>query len=81
MTTSVGLRVRANVMVPMRDGVRLSTDLYLPAGTGPFPTILIRTPYDNTLAGLVEKGRRLADNGYAVAIQDCRGRFDSDGEY
>ena len=45
------------------------------------PAVLIRTPYDNTLPFLVEKGRRLADHGYVVAIQDCRGRFDSDGSY
>jgi putative CocE/NonD family hydrolase len=65
----------------MRDGVLLSTDLYLPPGPGPFPTVLSRTPYDNTLPWLVERGRNLADAGYAVAIQDVRGRFDSLGEY
>src|SRR5262245_13137699 len=73
--------VRANVGVAARDGTRLSTDLYLPPSPTPVPTVLIRTPYDNTLPFLVEKGRRLADHGYAVAIQDCRGRFDSDGAY
>ena len=73
--------VRANVGVAARDGIRLSTDLYLPASPTPVPAVLIRTPYDNTLPFLVEKGRRLADHGYAVAIQDCRGRFDSDGTY
>jgi putative CocE/NonD family hydrolase len=76
-----GIRVRANVGVPARDGTRLSTDLYLPAASSPAPAVLIRTPYDNTLPFLVEKGRRLADHGYAVAISDCRGRFDSDGAY
>ena len=65
----------------MRDGVELSTDLYLPAASGPVPAVLLRTPYDNTLPSLVAKGRRLAEAGYAVAIQDVRGRFDSDGVY
>jgi putative CocE/NonD family hydrolase len=65
----------------MRDGVELSTDLYLPHGPGPFPVVLSRTPYNNTLPWLVAKGRALADAGYAVAIQDVRGRFDSDGRY
>ncbi len=76
-----GVSVRANVGVVARDGTRLSTDLYLPASGTRAPAVLIRTPYDNTLPFLVEKGRRLADHGYVVAIQDCRGRFDSDGTY
>ncbi len=81
MTGTSGVRFRQNVRVPMRDGVTLSTDLYLPAGDGPFAAVLSRTPYDNTLPWLVAKGRTLADAGYAVAIQDVRGRFDSDGSY
>lgn len=81
MSVGWGLRLRSNVRVPMRDGVELSTDLYLPDGPGPFPVVLSRTPYNNTLPWLVEKGRTLADAGYAVAIQDVRGRFDSDGRY
>ena len=81
MTGSRGVRLRQNVRIPMRDGITLSTDLYLPEGAAPFPAVLSRTPYDNTLPWLVEKGRTLADAGYAVAIQDVRGRFDSDGTY
>src|SRR5438874_671817 len=69
------------VKVPMRDGVRLSADIYLPEGSGPFPTVLMRTPYDNNADLMIQKGRRLASNGYACVIQDCRGRFDSEGEY
>ena len=74
-------RLRSNVGFATRDGVRLSTDLYLPPGEGPFPTVLMRTPYDNTLAWMRAKAAHYADLGYAVAIQDCRGRFDSDGAY
>ena len=65
--------------VPARDGVNLSTDIYLPNGEGQFPTVLIRTPYDNN--NNIEKARRLADQGFACVIQDVRGRYDSDGEY
>jgi putative CocE/NonD family hydrolase len=81
MSLGWGTRVRANVRVAMRDGVELSTDLYLPEGPGPFPVVLSRTPYNNTLAWIVAKARTLADAGYAVAMQDVRGRFDSYGEY
>ena len=37
-----------DVMVAMRDGVKLATDVYLPAGDGPFPAILTRMPYGKT---------------------------------
>jgi len=75
------MRLRVNVPVPMRDGVKLSTDLYLPDGDGPFPTILERTPYDNSLEAFEQHARRSVDRGFAVALQDCRGRFDSEGLY
>jgi putative CocE/NonD family hydrolase len=74
-------RLRSNVGFATRDGIRLSTDVYLPPGDGPFPTVLMRTPYDNTLPWMRAKAGHYADLGYAVAIQDCRGRFDSDGTY
>src|SRR5262249_38453315 len=76
-----GVRTRTDVKVPMRDGALLSTDLYLPAGEGVFPTVLIRTPYQNNLDVYVLKGRALASLGFALAVQDCRGRYDSDGAY
>jgi len=76
-----GVRMFNDVKVPMRDGVRLSADLYLPDAPGPFPTVLMRTPYDNNTVANIEKGRRLANAGYAAVIQDCRGRFDSEGNY
>ena len=68
-----------NVQVPMRDGVHLATDVYKPEAAGPFPLILIRTPYQKTMGEL--DGRYYARRGYAVAIQDCRGRFASEGEW
>jgi putative CocE/NonD family hydrolase len=75
------MRLRVNQPVAMRDGIRLSTDLYLPEGDGPFPTVLMRTPYDNSNPATEQHARRLADDGYAVVTQDARGRFDSEGVY
>lgn len=73
--------MRLDVKVPMRDSVDLSADIYLPRGEGKFPTVLMRTPYSNNMENMIEKGRRLANSGYACVVQDCRGRWDSDGDY
>jgi uncharacterized protein len=67
-------------MVPMRDGVRLATTVYLPAGAGPWPSILARTPYSRVRSGAASSAR-YNDAGFAWVIQDQRGRFDSEGEY
>src|SRR5438128_340642 len=75
---SEGLRVERGVAVPMRDGVKLVADVYLPAGRGPWPAILIRTPY-NRAAG--EGGARPFREHYAVVVQDTRGRYESGGEF
>ncbi|MEE2658956.1 MAG: CocE/NonD family hydrolase [Candidatus Latescibacterota bacterium] len=72
---------KVDIKIPMRDAVRLSSDLFLPRGSAPAPTVLIRTPYNNNTEPLVEKGRRLASLGYACVVQDVRGRWDSEGEY
>jgi putative CocE/NonD family hydrolase len=79
-----GVEVRRDVMVPMRDGVKLATDIYLPTADGAvvgdkLPTILERTPYDKQRAGDAGIGRYFASHGYAVVIQDTRGRFKSEG--
>lgn len=70
-------------MVPMRDDIRLATDVYLPrgakGGTESWPTILLRTPYDRASGSMRKLCRRFAFHGYAVVIQDVRGRYDSDG--
>ena len=85
---------KTTAMVAMRDGVRLATDIYLPAGDGPFPTLLERTPYGRNAQTRRERtaadprpmrrgevAARFAGNGYAVVVQDCRGRFDSEGRF
>lgn len=64
--------------VPMSDGVKLATDVYLPDSGGPrFPVILLRTPYNKT--GAKGIATRANAQGYAVVIQDMRGRFASEG--
>lgn len=75
------VEMRLDVKVPMRDGVNLSADIYLPRATGPFPTILIRTPYNNNNDNLIKKARAAANLGYACLLQDVRGRWDSDGDF
>lgn len=72
------------LMVPMRDGVKLATDVYLPKqGKGPYPTIFIRTPYNfNKLAGSqLELAIKFIEHGYAIVIQNERGRFYSQGDW
>lgn len=74
-----GFTVRENVMVPMRDGVRLATDLYLPQGAGRHPAILVRTPYSKAEGRMVAEF--LAPHGYAVLVQDTRGKHKSEGAF
>ncbi len=65
-------------MVPMRDGTKLATDIGLPDGDGPWPTIMIRTPYSKP--SMYATAALAVQHGYACAVQDMRGRFDSEGE-
>jgi putative CocE/NonD family hydrolase len=73
-----------SVMIKMRDGVGLSTDIYRAVGAEDrLPTILIRTPYSKTgFNGRMEQlATMFASQGYVVAVQDKRGRFESEGVY
>ncbi|MDA1280787.1 MAG: CocE/NonD family hydrolase [Chloroflexi bacterium] len=81
MATNLEVTMRLDVRVPMRDGVDLSADIYLPQADGPFPVVLMRTPYSNNVDSVITKARRLANRGYACVVQDVRGRWDSGGEY
>jgi len=68
------------VWAPMRDGIRLATDIYRPRGlSGQAPCILIRTPYgrQSSFPGCA----RFVQRGFVVAVQDTRGRNDSEGEW
>ncbi len=87
-TTPVAARPTCSTLwdvgVPMRDGVRLSADVHLPAaghGSGPFPAVLQRTPYSKQRQNGVDYARYLTAYGYAVVVQDVRGRHDSEGDW
>ena len=75
--------VERNVMAPMRDGVRLATDIYRPNDDQQYPVLVHRIPYDKSVAQNI--GSQMvnpvvaAEHGYAVVVQDCRGCFQSEG--
>jgi len=78
------VRANQNLMVPMRDGVRMATDIYLPSLNGTpvaqkFPTLLQRTPYDKSASQ--KQAEYFASHGYAVVVQDLRGRYKSEGAF
>ncbi|MBY0012905.1 CocE/NonD family hydrolase [Paenibacillus typhae] len=76
-----GVNDLGTFLIPMRDGIKLATDVFLPEGIQPgtkLPTILVRTCYDRN--GKKEIFMRWANKGYAVVSQDVRGRADSEGE-
>lgn len=93
------VHVTRDVMVTLRDGVRLATDIYRPATGGhpigkPLPVLLERTPYDKqgtnhgdrtrldpTPRSKPELAVEFVRGGYVVAIQDCRGRYGSEGVF
>lgn len=74
-------RTRYNVLVETRDGVALATDIFLPEGDPPFPTLVGRTPYNKNSAALINLTKPWLARGYAFVVQDCRGRGDSDGTF
>ena len=89
-----GIVIERDLMTPARDGTMLATDLYRPDGSGPFPVLLERTPYDKsapsrseiTAADPTPRSREevaayFVAHGYAVAYQDCRGRYRSGGRF
>jgi putative CocE/NonD family hydrolase len=75
--------VELDVAVPMRDGTRLRANVYRPAGDGRHPVLLTRLPYgkDLPLGVQVLDPVQATRRGYAVVVQDTRGRFQSEGEF
>ena len=72
------------VMIPMRDGVKLHTTIFVPRGPHPsLPFIFTRTPYGIAHAAGTLRGyyRALADDGYMFVFQDIRGRYTSEGQF
>lgn len=98
-TPPADVHVTHDVMVTMRDGVRLAMDIYRPAVAGapiatPLPVLLERTPYDKLGTNHGDRTRddpipkskpelavAFVRGGYVVAIQDCRGRYASEGVF
>src|SRR5699024_3806726 len=82
-----------NQMVPMRDCILLATDIYFPSAKGPWPVIIERTPYGKTnhsrseidIQGRDISRREIAQKftatGFVMIFRECRGRYDSEGEF
>jgi predicted acyl esterase len=66
-----------------RDGVKLAANVFLPAGSGPFPVVLSRTPYLKDALGELSgySAQKYTDAGYAFVMQDVRGKGHSEGFY
>ena len=66
-----------------RDGVKLAANVFLPAGPGPFPVVLSRTPYLKDALGELAgySAKKYTDAGYAFVMQDVRGKGRSEGFY
>lgn len=78
--------VDVDVTVPMRDGIALATNVWHPEGPGPFPVLLIRTPYGKDDAGTYGNPKlpdvfAFVEAGYAVVAQDVRGTSRSPGNF
>lgn len=93
--SQAGMTVQTDLMTPMRDGAAMATDIYAPPGAGPFPLLLERTPYGkhipsrseiraadpSTPLSRAEVAATFVERGYAVAYQDTRGRWGSEGHF
>jgi len=89
--------IEENIMVPMRDGVKLATDVYRPAQEGQWPVLVTRLPYNKDLRFPFEyppftkekriflelnlDSARVLEAGYVIVAQDTRGRYASEGEF
>src|SRR5580704_17234069 len=79
-----GIAESKDVMVAMRDGVKLAADIYRPAQNGQlvdgkFPVILMRTPYNKEDSA--QSANSFVSHGYVVVLQDVRGRYKSEGHW
>src|SRR5438067_13789549 len=86
---------RRDVMIPMRDGVKLHTEILVPKGARRAPILLTRTPYDaagltshapsahlaSVLQGYDNAVDVIVEGGYIRVVQDVRGKYDSEGDY
>jgi len=70
-----------NIMVSMRDGILLATDIYKPLGDSALPVLVARTPYNKDGFLSSNEIASFVDAGYIVTVQDVRGRFSSEGDF
>jgi putative CocE/NonD family hydrolase len=77
--------VSVDIPVPMRDGTKLATNIWLPEADRPVPTLLVRCPYGKQMLGIYAGTSpsifALVEAGYAIAVQDTRGTFASEGSF
>ncbi|MGI9041950.1 MAG: CocE/NonD family hydrolase [Gemmatimonadales bacterium] len=82
LPAQTGVRVDTAAAVPMRDGVSLKADVWRPTSGQRFPVLVYRTPYDRIeVAAGSDLVRAAVARGYAVVLQDVRGRYASGGEF
>lgn len=75
------MTVRYNLLLPMRDGVRLSVDVFRPQGNGRHPAVFELTPYNNDGERTMAEAWHFVRRGYAFVTADARGRYDSEGSF
>ena len=82
VSAQAAITIDTGVAIPMRDGVTLRADILRPGTDGTFPVLVYRTPYDRHDA-IDDSGvaRQAVARGYAVVLEDVRGRYGSDGEF
>lgn len=74
--------LKRDVAIPMRDGVTLRADIALPSASGRFPALVYRTPYGKQFAWREDSTfAKAVARGYAIVVQDVRGRYASDGNF
>ncbi len=84
MAAPYSIKFESNSPLMLRDGTITNVDIFRPDASGSFPALLRRTPYDKSIPPVLDIGVdaiRAAMRGYAVVIQDIRGRFSSEGEF
>lgn len=82
-TVNYAVKNVIGIQTPMRDGVKLVSDIWMPQEEGKYPVIMIRTPYGRSAAYMnyTGMGKYFASNGYIFIVQDVRGKGDSQGDF
>src|SRR5262249_24630161 len=75
------IRIQRHQAARMRDGTNLYADVYRPRADARYPTLIVRTPYGVQRDGVHETMIKFAQRGYAVVVQDVRGRYESEGQW